>query len=403
MKASDFSKQGYPGILIGTEVRVRRERNGVPEVIPFTGEAFVPNPLPPSLDWPRVLGELVGPLTDAVGALARLDEAASRLPNPHLLLRPLLMREAQQSSEIENTVATLEEVALDAAGVKFDRSEPILVGNYVRALEHGLRSDYPIGLQLMNEMHAVLLRGTGNQSALPGQIRREQNLIGREGDVPQTARFVPPPAGPYLDECLREFSRFVQSPTPHLPALIAIALAHYQFESIHPYRDGNGRLGRLLITLTLCRYRLLAIPAVYVSGYFEEHRKAYYDKLLAVSQHGAWSEWLEFFLNAVLVQSRDARGRVDALVQLREAYQRRITSPRTSVLAHRLIDHLFARQVATVKLVEQWLGVSTSAARKHVAAFVKLGILENSGATQHPQRYVARGILRMAEGKEVAL
>lgn len=308
------------------------------------------------------------------------------------------MQEAKVSSEIENTIATLEEVALDAVGVGFDRNEPALVGNYIRAIDHGLRSDYPFGVALMNEMHAVLLRNTGSERALPGQVRAEQNLIGRDGDRLDTARFVPPPAGPYLTDGLRNLFEFMNTPPEFLPKLIAIALAHYQFEAVHPYRDGNGRLGRLLITLAACRYRLMTQPAAYISGYFEEHRQEYYDRLLAVSQRGAWEDWLRFFLEAVVHQAQDALTRVEALESLREHYFRLATAPRMSAMCHTLIEHLFERQVWTVKDAQTLLGLSATAVRRHIELLVRIGAIEPFAGRSHPQLYIARQILRTAQG-----
>lgn len=398
MRETDFV-EGFPGRLVGAEALVRRVRNGVPEQVPVTGRAFIPNPLPPALEWERLIGRLCDPLIAAERNLARLDAAASRLPNPHLILRPLLLREAQESSKIENTIATLEEVVLQEAGVHFDRADPGEVANYIHALEHALRSRYPIGKQLTTEMHRLLMRGVRGTDKAPGEFRRVQNMIGRDGDTPDTARFVPPPPGPDVEERMRQLFEFLERAPANIPTPMAIALAHYQFETIHPFLDGNGRLGRLLITLAMCRSKLMSQPAVYVSGYFEEHRADYYDRLLRVSQRSEWEEWLRFFLEAVAVQAADATTRVDALFTLRENHAAAFTQKRTSVLMRKLIDHLFKSPAVTVQDVCAVLDVTDTAGRRHVAALVSKGILVRPPHKTHPQRYVARDILRTAEGR----
>ena len=398
MREADF-RAGYPGRLVGTDALVRRVRNGVPEQVAERGVAFVPNPLPPKLDWERMIGRVSGALLGAERNLARLDAAASRLPSPHLLLRPLMLREAQESSKIENTIATLEEVVLQEAGVHFDRPDPEEVGNYIHALDHGLASRYPIGKQLTTEMHKLLMQGVRGADKTPGQYRRVQNMIGRDGDSPITARFVPPPPGPDVEELMRQLFEFLERDPDEIPVLMRAALAHYQFEAIHPFLDGNGRLGRLLVTLVLCRSKLLSQPSVYVSGYFEERRSEYYNRLLAVSQRGEWEEWLVFFLNAVAVQALDAQKRVDALFALRERYGAAFTQKRTSALMRGLIDHLFHGPAVTVQDVCRVLRVTDTAGRKYVRSLVEKGVLAGPVRNTHPQRFIAREILQTAEGR----
>lgn len=400
MRKADF-QTGSPGRLVGTEINARRERNGVPEIVAVQGLAFVPNPLPPALDWERTIGRHCERFLRAERNIARLDAAASRLPNPHLLLRPLMYREAVESSEIENTIATLEEVVLQSSGARFERPDPAEVHNYIRALDFGLKSDYPFGKHLANEMHAILMSGVRGAEKRPGNFRNDQNLIGKDGDSLDSARFVPPPPGPYLNDCMAALFEFLSREHEGLPALVRIALMHYQFEAVHPYRDGNGRLGRLLITLALCRFGLLRQPAVYMSGYFERNRKGYYDRLLAVSTRGAWDDWLAFFLDGAAEQAADASERVDALFALREEFAARITSKRMSVLMRRLIDHLFESPAITVRDVIKLLKISDTAARRHVQTLVGLGVLEEWRKSEHPQRYIARDILRVAEGKAI--
>lgn len=401
MQPKDFGANS-PGRLEGTEIAVTRVRMGVPQTEMVRGIAFVPNPLPPSLDWRGLIGRVWDVLIHAERQLARLDAMSMLLPNPGLLLRPLMMREAVQSSEIENTIATLEEVALQRAGVQLDREDPLEVANYVEALDHGLRSDYPFGPQLLHEMHTQLLKGVRGEGKLPGRFRAEQNLIGREGDTLDSCRYVPPPAGATLESAMRGLFAFLNDAPDEIPRLISVALAHYQFEAIHPYRDGNGRIGRLLNTLALCRYKLVAQPAVYVSGYFERRRQAYYDHLLAVSTRGDWEAWIRFFLEAIAVQSADAGQRVEALAALRDEYHRRVASPRMASLTRTLIDRLFDSPVLTVQDVCRLLRVTDTAARRHVEALLSTGVLEELEGSKRPRGYICREILRVAEGRSAA-
>jgi Fic family protein len=360
--------------------------------------AFVPDPLPPRLEWTGVLGRLTEPLLEAQRQVARLDGMASRLADAAMIARPLRLREATLSSRIENTIATVEEVSLFEAQQAPAREDVVEVSNYDRALEHGLNSPLPISMRLVREMHRVLLRTVRGENMQPGEIRDIQNYIGDEARGFADARFVPPPPGEPLRQCLDEWERFVNRPSePRLPDLVRVGLAHYQFEAIHPFRDGNGRIGRLLIALSMCRMRLVSEPLLYVSGHFEAHRQRYYDLMLGVSRDGEWEAWLRFFLEAVAVQGADAQRRADRLLRLHKEYVDRVTRARASALLVRLINQLFRHPAVTAKRACKLLQVTHPTAQKHIDTLLRHGILEQVSPGHYGRLYVARGVLRAVE------
>src|SRR5215469_1592607 len=263
--------------------------------------AFVPDDLPPKLDlsW-----ELVQQISESDRRLAELAGAARTLPNPHLLIHPFSRREAVLSSRIEGTVASFSDLmSYEALGiVNPERPDVIEVANYVNALEHGLKrlTKLPISSRLIRELHEILMRGAGGEHLTPGEFRRTQNWIGPPGCMLKNATFVPPPVEE-MKVALSALERYIHSES-NLPPLVRMALIHYQFEAIHPFLDGNGRIGRLLITLLLCAEGLLPQPLLYLSAFFERHRSEYYRLLLEVSQRGNWLEWITFFLRGVSEQ-----------------------------------------------------------------------------------------------------
>ena len=265
--------------------------------------AYRPAPLPTSFDMPASTVML---LSDADRALGRLAGAGRLLPNPHLLLQPYMTREALASSRIEGTQASLSDV-FDAQARETARGPIREVTNYIRALEHGLRrlDNLPVSKRLLCEVHAILLHDVRGLERRPGEIRSSQNWIGSPDNRPETAVFVPPPP----DEMKSSFDRlerYIHAPSK-LPPLVEIALIHYQFETIHPFLDGNGRLGRLLIALILVERELLPQPLLYLSAYFERRRNDYYDRLQAVRERGEMTEWLDFFLAGRLRAGRGGR------------------------------------------------------------------------------------------------
>lgn len=261
--------------------------------------AFVPHALPPSPP-PPIRGADLDLYERANRALGRLDGLGSVIPDVGVFVYAYVRREAVLSSEIEGTQSSLSDLLRHEVGadVPVPDADVAEVSNYVRALDHGLqrlRADgFPVSLRLIREVHEVLLRGTRGEDKAPGQFRRTQNWIG--GATPESAVFVPPPPD-RLDACLDAFERFLH--TSDTPVLLKAAMMHAQFETIHPFRDGNGRVGRLLITLLLCETGALYEPLLYLSLYFKSNRSEYYDRLQRVRTEGAWLEWIRFFLHGV--------------------------------------------------------------------------------------------------------
>jgi len=358
--------------------------------------SFVPNPLPPALAWSPRLVTLLSEADRALGELAGLGRL---LPNSHLLIRPFMHQEAVLSSRIEGTRASLVDLYTYEAAVQL----PLLevpddvreVRNCVVALEYGLArlAELPVSLRLLCEIHAHLLRGVWGQEWPVGEFRQSPNWIG--ASTPEDAPYVPPPV-PEMHEALDAFEKSLHAPSP-LPPLIRLGLIHYQFEAIHPFLDGNGRLGRLLLVLLLCDWKLLPQPLLYLSGYFEAHRGAYYDRLLAVSQHGKWEEWIVFFLGGVVLQARDAIRRIQRMQDLREAYRALVQEERASVRLLQAVDLLFAQPVLTINQVGKALGVNHSMAKRYVQHLEAAGILREVSGRARNRAYRADHVLAAIE------
>lgn len=357
----------------------------------------MPNPLTPARSWTP---DLVAILSEADRALGELAGLGRSLPNPHLLIRPFVRREAVLSSRIEGTQASLsdlyayEAVQLETLEVPSDVRE---VYNYVRALEHGLErlQTFLLSLRLIREIHAHLMEGVRGEHQTPGEFRRSQNWIGPPGCTLNDAPFVPPPV-PDMHEALDAFEKYLHE-SSSLPPLVRMGLIHYQFEAIHPFLDGNGRIGRLLITLLLCAWDLLPEPLLYLSAYFEAHRQDYYDLLLAVSQRGAWEEWLAFFLDGVAVQARDAVVRTQLLQDLQDRYRQQFQTARAAARLLQVIDSLFAQPVVTVPQVADAVDVTFPAAQRYVNQLEEVGILREITGQARNRVYRADEVLRVIE------
>jgi Fic family protein len=352
--------------------------------------AFHPHPLPPELDWSP---SLVRALSDADLLLGQLAGEGRRLPNPHVLIRPFVRREAVLSSRIEGTQATLGELLAAEAGAVVDRSPDDLreVANYVAALEHGMERlrTLPLSLRLVRELHEKLMRGVRGDHATPGEFRRSQNWIGPPGCTLADATYVPPPPDA-LAGCLGAWEKFLHDRS--LPPLAQVALAHYQFEAIHPFLDGNGRVGRLLITLFLIERRILPSPLLYLSAFFEATRRDYYDALSAVSQRGEWTRWLEYFLRGVARQSEDALSRASRINAQVSAW--RAMTARTPLL---LIERLAANPFVTVRGAQRDLGSSYNTAARAIAALERAGIVRQVADARRNRVYCAQTILQILE------
>ncbi len=370
-----------------------------------TGEAgywaFIPRPLPPKLDWSR---PLIKKLSAADHALGELSGLGRMLTNPDLLVLPFTRREAVLSSSIEGTQATIYDVyAYEAGqlylpgftpGVPLDDVKEVV--NYVRALEYGLKAleRLPVSLRLVREIHAQLMTGVRGDKATPGEFRRSQNWIGRPGCTLNEADFVPPPV-PQMHEALDQWEKYIHQ-EDDAPALLRLAFIHYQFEAIHPFLDGNGRIGRLLNTFLLMAWGLLPHPLLYLSAYFREHRSQYYELLRGISERGDWESWLLFFLDGILTQANDAISRAKQLQDLQFDWKKRLTEHvRVSVLTVRLADYMFENPIVSIPQVQDVLQVSYPGAKRIVDKLVEFDILRPMNQATYKKLYMATEILRI--------
>ena len=397
MDTATFTAQS-PGRLIrtsGSEVVVK---DGLPVLEPFSGQSFLPDPLPPESVRGHLLDDVYPELEAAVRNLTRLDGIAESLPNPQLLANPFRLREAQASSRIENTIASAEDVALDEAGVS-TTDDSREVGNYLRALDAGLKSEAPLGQWLIKSMHAVLMSGgVRGGDKKPGEYRDGQAYIqgARRGFA--NAAFVPPAADEVL-HCMDALEVFLRSPPSWTRAIIAAALAHYQFECIHPFADGNGRLGRMLIVTMLCRSGLISRPLVYVSPYFDKYKEDYFLLLRRVSTEGAWVEWVRFFCVGVAEQAGDGLLRARRMLELRQQFADTITQERASARLREFADFLFERPAVRATDVATRLGVRPQQAQRYIDRLVEYGILREVTGRSYARVYLAQAVVRAIEAE----
>ncbi len=356
--------------------------------------AFHPDPLPPKLNWTP---KLVRALSDADQLLGRLAGEGRRLPNPHLLIRPFVQREAVFSSRIEGTQSTLGELLASDAGAVVARSPEDLreVGNYVAALEHGIArlKTLPLSVRLVRELHEKLMTGVRGHHATPGELRRSQNWIGPPGSTLTQATYVPPPHEEMLDY-LGAWEEFLHDES--LPPVVQTALMHYQFEAIHPFLDGNGRVGRLLITLLLMQRGVLPLPLLYLSAFFEATRRDYYDSLRAVTERSAWEDWLLYFFNGVARQSEDALSRAERINQQLDQWRKHVSGTGTGV-ALRLLDLLGTNPFITVRKAEAQLGVAFNTAATALRRLVGLRIVKQVGDARRDRVFCAQALLDILE------
>jgi Fic family protein len=338
-------------------------------------QAYIPAPLPP--DPPlRFDSQLATVLAGAGTAVGRLDGVAATLPNPDLFVAMYVRREAVLSSQIEGTQSTLDDVLV----FEIDSGRSTLPGdieevvNYVNAMNYGLArlQSLPLSLRLLREIHGKLLAGSRGSGKAPGEFRYSQNWIGG-GPRLADATFIPPPPHE-MRTALGNLERFLHDPGG-LDPLIVCALAHAQFETIHPFLDGNGRVGRLLVTFLLCHAGVLRRPVLYLSHYFKQHRGTYYDRLMAVRYEGDWEGWLRFFLTGVAEVAREAEQTARQIIELRERLRDTAQSTDMSLNTLRLLDHLFQQPVINVKEAQRRLGVSFPAANGMINDLQKAGVL----------------------------
>ncbi len=351
-------------------------------------KAFVPTPLPP---YPaiKIDDELQAILWEATLLLARLDGMAYTLPNTDLFITMYLKKEALLSAQIEGTQASLEDVLEFEKGVVPKNVNDVVdVVNYIKALHYGMDrlESLPMSLKLIKELHAILLHGVRGAEKTPGLFRRTQNWIGHAGCTLNTATYVPPAPGDML-KAMGDFELYLHKKST-LPELIKCALIHYQFETIHPFLDGNGRAGRLLITFYLYWKGILKKPLLYLSYYLKKNRQEYYDRLMLVRTKGDYEQWITFFLQGVIQTSTDALENIKKILQLRDAHQKllwkkEISSP-TAVM---LLEELFYMPLLGVGDVQKKFKLSHQSASNLIKQFVKIGILKELTGKQRGRQF----------------
>ena len=351
---------------------------GCYQLQPTGYRAFIPAPLDLGTEWAS--GNLQVLLSRADRALGRLDGSVQTLPNPDLFVFMYVRKEAVLSSQIEGTQSSLQDLLAAEADLLGGSTRPRDVEevvNYVRAMHHGLNrlADLPVSVRLIREIHAVLLQGVRGGQHTPGELRRSQNWIGPAGCTLATATFIPPPPE-QVPEALGDLENFLHQQND-TPLLIKIGLAHAQFKTIHPFLDGNGRVGRLLITFLLCERGVLHKPVLYLSHFFKHHRQAYYDHLQAVRDRGDWEGWLSFFLRGVAEVSAEATETARRILLLREEHRAALTERlgRGAGNGHKVLESLFDRPIVSVGDVQTMMGTTYAAANNLVARLNELGIL----------------------------
>jgi len=364
--------------------------------IPEGVHAFVPNPLPPTIQIDAATADILSKASQAIG---ELKGTGAKLPNPYLLIRPFMRREAVLSSRIEGTFATPEELLLFEATPTEDppRNEIREVANYVRALGWGLKklNELPVSHRLIKEAHHILLAGVRGEESCPGEFRNRQNFIGGSGQSIYEARFVPPPVED-MQAGMDDFEKYLHAKCD-LPFLIRLPLIHYQFEALHPFVDGNGRVGRLLIVLLLAEREYLPEPLLYLSAYFDRNRDAYIDHLLRVSQAGMWLEWIRFFLQGIVEEAHDAIRRSQRLLALREELRGKVQMRRSSALLPKLVDELIAVPAITIPQARKILGVTYRSAQLNIKKLVDAGILKEVAGRKRNRVYYAPSIISIIE------
>ena len=383
MDRSDY-KQNAPGKLVRTA----------------TGyDAFIPAPLPPKIQWSD---QLLSLLSKADRGIAQLAEVGASFPAPHVVVRPFIRREAVVSSRIEGTRTSLQELLTYEARQLplFENPDAHEVHNYVKALDFGLErvGSLPVSQRLIREVHARLMQGVRGEYATPGEFRRTQNWIGGPGATIETARYIPPPVEEMLN-CLSDLEKYIHSPSD-MPPLIRIGLIYYQFEAIHPFLDGNGRIGRLLVSLLLSTWGLLPQPLLYLSAYFEINRQEYYDQLLAVSHKGTWETWLGFFLKGVDQQAKESTALLQKLLDIRLDFGKIISRERTRITLAQAVDLLIGQPILSVSQLQDGIGLNNFVtAQRYIDRLIELGILRQLGERSRNRLFVADEILKGIEGK----
>lgn len=365
----------------------------VPAVPPYL--AFYPAPIPRQL---ALSTECALELSDADQALGRLRGAGQVLPNPHLVSNVYRRREAVSSSAIEGTQSSLIDLLSSEAAEVEGPGDTREVVNYLRAFDLGIEllAALPVGLRLLGELHRRLLQGVRGQDRTPGEFRRDQNWIGRQGTPIERSIFVPPPVCA-MHDALADWERYVNDERPRVPVLVQCALMHYQFETIHPFKDGNGRVGRLLIPLFLYARGVMPIPLLYVSPFFEADRDGYYDRLQVVREEGDFDGWIRFFVRAVASQANDALVRAEALLHLLDTYRERLRARSVRGGAAHMVDQLLANPFVTTPRTAKFLNITSQGAAYVIGQLLEAGIVREVGRRGRTRQFVAHEVLEMLE------
>lgn len=361
--------------------------------------AFLPSQLPPALDYSESLARI---LFESGSALGELSGVGRMLPNPYILIGPAIRREAVLSSKIEGTQSDLDDLYYYEAEPEESsgKSDVREVHNYVEAMEYGLQriESFPISSRFFRELHERLMRGVRGEHATPGRYRTSQNWIGPPGCLLNEATYVPPPVEE-MHRALSDLEKFLHAESD-IPGLIRLALIHAQFEIIHPFIDGNGRIGRLLITLLLVEWGLLPHPLLYLSAFFYRHRDDYYRYLLRVSHEGDWESWIEFFLRGIREQSKASLVSAKRLLDLQSEYRDRLSGKRVTKITYNLLDQLFARPYITAPNVRDKWGVNYRTAERAINDLCAINVMEEITEKQRNRIWIAGGIMRALRGSK---
>jgi Fic family protein len=378
MKASDFEDS------FGKLIEKESEEHG-------KYFSFLPNRLPPEIEYSK---EIVLALSEADSTLSKLSGAGLLLPNPNLLVVPYLKKEALSSSRIEGTRISLSDYFLsEAQGIQKGDSDATEVGNYLRSMNYALKEieTEVINDNLIKQMHKILMKDVRGGELIPGSFRPVQNWIGPPGTKINEATFVPPHQDD-VGKTIKELFEYLNE-NDGMPLLIKCALMHYQFETIHPFCDGNGRIGRSLITLYLCKKDKISKPLLYASDYFEKYRKTYYELLLETNKTGNFERWILFFLEAIKVQSEDALQRTIKIQKLREHYREKVKNHKQAVNLLNVIDMLFMNPFVKISHIEKSLGVTYPTAKKSVDNLIKIEVLKPIDDSKRDKMFIAHEIL----------
>ncbi|MGB2697658.1 MAG: Fic family protein [Candidatus Zixiibacteriota bacterium] len=362
--------------------------------------AFIPNTLSPQI---RYDDDLVNTLSEADRLLGELSGTGRLLINPYLLISPYIRREAVSSSRIEGTQASLNDLFFfEAERMRKPKAPDVYeVLNYVRAMSYGIKRlrKLPVSTRLVCEIHKILMKNVRGEHATPGEFRRSQNWIGTPGCLLNEATFVPPPVEE-MKQTLSDWEKYLHSNSSE-PPLIQCALMHYQFEAIHPFLDGNGRIGRLLITFFLCERGYLTQPLLYLSAFFDKFRDGYYSRLLAISQRGDWRGWIQFFLRGMVTQCKHALSDAKKILDLHTEYQNALESTKKiPETAHRLVDEIFQNPVISISGLSRRWNLPFNSVKGGVLRLINIGILQEATKRKRNKLYIAPRLMNLLTATE---